>query len=256
MEDWKLEPARDLNLPLGKRLRSEKREGGLVGTLAQISARTLVRIYLKLWHRVEHKGLENLPQQGPFVLSANHCSHLDSVVMAAMLPWRLRKNTFPLAAGDVFFETPILTTLAAVVINALPMWRKNVGRHALDDLRQRLVDHGASYILFPEGRRSEDGKILTFKAGVGMLTAGTKAQVVPCYIQGAHEALARSTFIPRFRKITIFVGKPIPCEPFPNTREGWKALVHEVEKSIRSLGGLPPPMAATGEPPGAPTQPA
>jgi 1-acyl-sn-glycerol-3-phosphate acyltransferase len=243
MQDWKLQPAHDLNMPLSKRLKSEKREGGLIDTIAQVSARTLIRIYLKLWHRVEHKGLENLPSSGPFVLSANHASHLDSVVLAAMLPWRLRKTTFPLAAGDVFFETPILKTFAAVVINALPMWRKNVGRHALDDLRQRLIDHGASYILFPEGRRSEDGKILPFKAGLGMLTCATKAQIVPCYIDGAHEALARSTIVPRFKKITIIVGKPIACEPFPNTRDGWKALVLEVENSIRQLGGLPPPAA-------------
>jgi 1-acyl-sn-glycerol-3-phosphate acyltransferase len=248
MEDWNLKPARDLNMPLGKRLKSEKREGGLIDTLAQISARTLVRIYLKLWHRVEHEGLENLPKQGPFVLSANHASHLDSVVMAAMLPWSLRKNTFPLAAGDVFFETPILTTLAAVVINALPMWRKNVGRHALDDLRQRLVDHDASYILFPEGKRSEDGALLPFKAGLGMLTCATKAQVVPCYIRGANLALKRMTVIPRPKKITISVGKAIPCEGFPNTRDGWKALVLEVEKSIRQLGGLPPPAAPEAQP--------
>ena len=77
--------------------------------------------------------------------------------MAAMLPWRLRKNTFPLAAGDVFFDTPIMSAFAATVINALPMWRKNVGRHALDDLRTRLIEQHSSYILFPEGRRSANG---------------------------------------------------------------------------------------------------
>ncbi len=231
MDDWKLEPARDLNLPLAKRLKSERREGGLIDTLAQISARTLVRVYLKVWHRVSHKGLENLPSRGPFVLSANHASHLDAVVLAAMLPWKLRKHTFPLAAGDVFFETPILKTFAAVIVNALPMWRKNVGRHALDDLRMRLIDHDASYILFPEGKRSPDGSLLQFKAGVGMLTAGTKAQIVPCYIDGAHKALARLTVIPKFAKITVTVGKPISCEKFPNTRDGWKSLMLEVEKS-------------------------
>lgn len=241
MDDWKLQPARDLDLPLSKRLKSERREGGLIDTLAQISARTLIRIYLKLWHRVEFIGRENLPQSGPFVLSANHSSHLDSVVMAAMLPWRLRKNTFPLAAGDVFFETPFLKAFAAVVINALPMWRKNVGRHALDDLRQRLIDHDASYILFPEGRRSEDGSLLQFKAGLGMLTAATRAVVIPCYLDGVHKALRRGSKILRPAKIKMFIGKPIPCEPFPNTREGWKALVLEVERAVRALGGLPPP---------------
>jgi 1-acyl-sn-glycerol-3-phosphate acyltransferase len=121
------------------------------------------------------------------------------------------------------------------------MWRKNVGRHALDDLRKRLIDHDASYILFPEGKRSPDGSLLQFKAGVGMLTAGTKAQIVPCYIDGAQKALARLTVIPKPAKITVSVGKPIPCENFPNTRDGWKALMLEVEKSVRSLGGLPPP---------------
>ena len=63
---------------------------------------------------------------------------------------------FPIAAGDVFFETPAWAAFAAGIMNALPMWRKKFGPHALQELRQRLVEEPCAYILFPEGARSRD----------------------------------------------------------------------------------------------------
>jgi 1-acyl-sn-glycerol-3-phosphate acyltransferase len=236
VKDWELRPARDLDLPLPARLRSTRREGGLVDSVAQFTARTVVRGYLKTWHRVEHEGRERLPASCPLVLIANHCSHLDSIVLASMVPWKVRKRMFPIAAGDVFFETPLIAAFAAGVINALPMWRKNMGRHALDDLRTRLVEDRCAYILFPEGRRSPDGTLLPFKSGLGMLTAGTDVPVVPCYIRGAFEALRRETWVPKPVKISVRIGEPRSFEKVANDRNGWNEVAAWAEKAVRELG--------------------
>jgi 1-acyl-sn-glycerol-3-phosphate acyltransferase len=236
MDDWKLTPARDHGLPLGKRLRSTRREGGLIDTCAQITARAFVRIYLKFYHRLEAEGRENLPGDRPFVLIANHASHLDAIVMASLLPWRIRKHMYPLAAGDVFFETPVIAAFAAGIINALPMWRQNMGRHALDDLRTRLLEDRCAYILFPEGRRSPDGTLLPFKPGLGMLVAATDVPVVPCYLRGPFEALSREALLPRPRKIHIRIGEPLRFDDIPNEREGWKHVSSTAEKAVRQLG--------------------
>lgn len=240
MEPWKLQPARDFGLPLLHRLRSTRREGGLIDAVAQLTARATVRAYLRLYHRVSHTGLENLPVEPPFILIGNHCSHLDAVVLASMVPWAIRRRMYPIAAGDVFFETPVIAAFAAGIVNALPMWRKSVGRHALDDLRTRLVEDRCCYILFPEGRRSTDGTLLPFKPGLGMLIAGTDIPVVPCHIRGAFEALPRDRNIPRPRRISIHVGMPLDFSSAPNTREGWNHIAVETQAAVRALSGEPP----------------
>lgn len=241
MDPWKLQPARDLGLPLGQRLRSTRREGGTLDAIAQIVARTIVRIILRVYHRIAYRGLKNLPRDFPFVMIANHASHLDAIVLASAAPWRLRRRMYPIAAGDVFFETPAIAAFAAGVINALPMWRKKVGRHALDDLRMRLHEDRCAYILFPEGRRQPDGVLLPFKPGIGMLIAGSDIPVVPCWISGAFEALPRDAVFPRPRKLTVTIGSPISFPGLPNTRESWDHIALECERAVRALGGLPPP---------------
>lgn len=239
MDPWKLQPARDLGLPLGQRLRSTRREGGLIDSIAQIAARTLVRIILRVYHRISYHGRHNLPRSTPFILIANHASHLDAIVLASALPWSLRRRTYPIAAGDVFFETPVIAAFAAGLINALPMWRKNVGRHALDDRRSRLVEDRCGFILFPEGRRQPDGRLLPFKPGIGMLIAGADVPVIPCWISGAFEALPRESNIPRPRKLTVTIGAPISFPATPNSREGWNHIAAECERAVRALGGFP-----------------
>src|SRR5436309_663362 len=151
MEPWKYQPAQDLGLPQRERLRSPKRESGLVGLMARSTWHVLVKSYLAACQRVRVEGREHLPAKPPFVLVSNHCSHLDAILLAAQLPLKLRNHVFPIAAGDTFFETPLVSAFAAGAMNALPLWRKNAGSHALHDLRWRLVNEPCAYILFPEG---------------------------------------------------------------------------------------------------------
>lgn len=238
MEIWKHEPARDHGLPPMARWKSERRESGLAELTVQFFARCATRVYLRAYHRLRVVGHEHLPPTGPFVLCANHASHLDAIVLAQAVPWAIRRRLHPLAAGDVFFETPAVAAFAAWIINALPMWRKRAGRHALDDLRSRISSEGCCYILFPEGRREPDGELLPFKAGVGMLVAGIAIPVVPCFIRGAFAALPRDRTLPRPRPISVRIGPPISFTHHPNTRETWNLIAAETERAVRGLGGL------------------
>ncbi|MBI5095958.1 MAG: 1-acyl-sn-glycerol-3-phosphate acyltransferase [Candidatus Hydrogenedentes bacterium] len=235
MDKWKLQPARDLGMPLGKRLKSLQRESGLISTGFHFIWWTFVRLYMRVWHRLRIEGRENIPIQPPFVLVANHASHLDALVLATPLPCRLRDHIFPIAAGDVFFETPVVTSFAAGMLNALPMWRKRCGPHDLQLLRQRLVEEPCAYILFPEGKRSRDGSMAEFKAGLGVLVAGTNAQVVPCYLDGCYYALRPETKWPRPHRITVRVGKPLDFSGVSNDREGWLHITAEIEKHVKAL---------------------
>lgn len=235
MEDWRLEPARDLDLVGADRHRSYYRESGLVANIARFGWWTMMRASLKVLHRLKIHGREHLPQHPSFVLVANHASHLDAMVLGSTLPLRLRDQLFPLAAGDVFFHTPALAAFSATVLNALPVWRKKVGAHAIRKLRERLIDEPSIYILFPEGGRTRDGSMKPFKSGIGMMTAGTSVPVVPCHLSGTFEAFPAESFIPRLHRVSIRIGKPRIFEHLENRRPGWDEVSRTLETDVRAL---------------------
>jgi 1-acyl-sn-glycerol-3-phosphate acyltransferase len=235
MEPWKLQPARDFGMPLGARLRSVNREPGLIDTASHIVWWRLVRIYLLLAHRLKVVGREHLPAEPPFILVSNHQSHLDALALAAMLPWQNRIRTYPIAAMDTFFESPVTAAFAASTVNALPMQRGKATAHALDDLRTRLIEEKCIYILFPEGTRSRDGTIAPFKPGIGMFLAGTDVPVVPCHLQGTFEALPATRRIPRPTPIRLQIGEPLRFKDVPKGREGWTQIAGALENAVRAL---------------------
>jgi 1-acyl-sn-glycerol-3-phosphate acyltransferase len=133
-----------------------------------------------------------------------------------------------------------------MAINALPMWRKNVGRHALDDLKARLHAGECGYILFPEGARSRDGSALKWKAGIGMMVAGTDIPVIPCRLDGAFDALRPETSIPRPVKIRVEVFPEMRFAHEPNSREGWDRIAAALKARVV---GVPESSDSTRPPP-------
>lgn len=239
MPQWQLKPARDIALAGTERHRSYQRENGVFAKSSQFVWWMFVRSFLRSWNRLEIRGRRNLPPEPPFVLVSNHCSHLDALVLGAALPIALRNALFPLAAGDVFFETPAMAAFAATFLNALPVWRKNPGHHAIKDLRARLLEEQGVYILFPEGGRSRDGNMTSFKAGVGMLIAESPVPVIPCYLRGTFNALPPSAKWVRPSKISLWIGKPRSFVDVRNRRKGWDEIAHTLEQDVRLLGNLP-----------------
>jgi 1-acyl-sn-glycerol-3-phosphate acyltransferase len=157
------------------------------------------------------------------------------MVLATALPLRLRNHVLPLAAGDTFFETPVISLFASEMMNALPMWRKNCGRHAIETLRDRLIQEPCAYILFPEGTRSRDGQIAPFKHGIGMIVAGNPVPVIPCRLTGTFDALPPGAKWPRRQKITLRIGHPQSFSNVPNDRPGWKLVAEQLESAVCGL---------------------
>jgi 1-acyl-sn-glycerol-3-phosphate acyltransferase len=75
---------------------------------------------------------------------------------------------------------------------------------AIDYLR-----NGKVVGLFPEGGCSRDGRLRTFKTGVALLAFKTGRPIIPCAIQGSHQALPiRASFPKLFVPIKVKIGKP------------------------------------------------
>ena len=235
MKDWKLEPARDLGLSLGERTRSLRREGGLIESSLHFLWWLALRLYFRLWHRLEVRGGEHLPLQPPFACVANHSSHLDALALASAMPGRWRDRVFPIAAGDAFFSTPVVAAFAAFILNALPLWRRNCGSHSIEMLRERLVEERAIYVLFPEGTRARDGRLAAFKPGLGMLVAETAIPVVPCYLEGTWQALSPQHKFPRPKKIIAHIGPPLSFLAVKNDRSGWQEIAGAAQAAVESL---------------------
>ncbi len=235
MDTWELKPAKDLGLPMTRRHRSIRRESGLVATVLRAGWWASVRGALALCHRMSIHGREHVPAEPSFVVAANHASHLDALVIGAAFPLRLRDQLFPIAAGDVFFESPAIAAFSATVLNALPMWRKKQCGHDLADLRARLLEEQCAYILFPEGKRTRTGAMDSFKAGIGMLVAETRVPVVPCYLHGTFEAFPAGRWWPRFVNISLRFGRPLQFSAVPNNRPGWHEIAGKLEAAVRGL---------------------
>lgn len=245
MRAWHYTPAADFGLAPGERVKCVRREAGLVASLLLRLFWALVRLYLRVWHRIRVQGLEKLPRETPFVLVANHTSHLDALVLGAFLPSRLRDRVYPISAGDTFFAKRSVGWFAALCLNALPLWRRKSCARALSELRERLAAGRCGYILFPEGTRARDGALAEFKPGLGMLVAGTSTPVIPCHIEGAFDAWPPGRRLPRPRRLTLRVGEALEFSPLPDERAGWEAAAVEAHHSVQKLaqritcGGFP-----------------
>jgi 1-acyl-sn-glycerol-3-phosphate acyltransferase len=237
MEPWNLQPARDLGLAPPARWSSPRRESGLSESLAHTGWCLLTRLFFRCWNRLEVLGREHLPGRAPFVLIANHSSHLDAPVLASIVPLRWCDDVSPLAAGDLFFASKPRAAFSGLVLNALPVWRRKQtpGAHSLIELRRRLLETEAIYIVFPEGTRTRNGSMTRFKAGIGALVASTAVPVVPCYLAGTFAAAPPDSRVPRGNKITVRLGEPRSFDAIPNDHSGWLQVATALESAVHEL---------------------
>lgn len=232
--EFDLRPARDHGLETTGRLKSLSRERGLGSLVLGRAWRSLVRVYLRAFHRLEVTGRENLPP-APFVLVANHASHLDALTLSAVLRGDAARRAHALAAGDTFFTSTLSSAFAAYAVNALPVWRKRTRASEIATLRERLVEDGLVYILFPEGTRCRDGAMAKFQPGIGALVAGTAVPVVPCFLEGAFAAWPPQRKAPRPGKLRLRIGAPVAAQDLGNDRAGWEETARRAEAAVRAL---------------------
>lgn len=132
-------------------------------------------------------------------------------------------------------------------MNALPMWRNNCGRHAIEELRSRLIEEPCGFILFPEGTRSRTGEIAPFKPGLGMIVAGTSVPVVPCHLDGAHQAWPPQSKWPKDgHHIRVRCGNALNFASIENNRDGWCRIAADLEQAVRRLSEPRPAEQITG----------
>jgi len=235
MQPWHYDSSPDLQDPLLERLGRFPREPDMLVFGLRWLAASVLRGWLRLYHRLTIVGREHLPAAGSFVMVANHASHLDALCMLAALPLARVHRTFPAAAKDYFFVSAPRLLLAAIAINAMPFDRRTSPRQSLGLCRRVLDKPGNALILFPEGTRSVTGELGEFKPGIGLLLAGTSYPVVPCYLEGAHEACPKGCWFPRPRLIRLRIGAARTYTDLGPGRDAATSIAQDLREAVQSL---------------------
>jgi long-chain acyl-CoA synthetase len=197
----------------------------LLGRLIYLFA--LDRFHLKM------RGLENLPEEGPFLLCSNHQSYVDPLVMAGMLPWRLFRYTFALGTSDIFgkgFMRRLARWIRVVVldpdVNLIPAMR--AGFFGLSQ--------GRILVLYPEGERTNDGNPTVFRKGAAILSIHAQAPIVPVAIEGFYEAWPRHKRFPKIANLQLVFGKPIQPPPVNAASEAaYERLTSELKSTVVAM---------------------
>lgn len=159
---------------------------------------------------VEVYGQANIPWHDPNVIViANHSSHLDMGLVKFALG-DFAKDIRALAAADYFFSNRARKTYFKNFSNLIPVDRAGTPDVALAGAI-RALEQGDTLLMFPEGTRATDGKLRTFRRGLGYLAATQQTNILPVWIEGTHRALPKGRPLPSLtsRNLKVRIGKPI-----------------------------------------------
>ena len=161
--------------------------------------RIIFCIYFKLFFRAQIIGKENLPEEGPVIVAANHMSNWDPPLLACFL-----SRPISYMAKEELFSNPIF---GAAIRNchAFPVKRGAADRGAIKAAVQ-VLKQNKCLGLFPEGTRARDGKMKKAEAGVGLIASMTNAPVLPTAIIGTEYIFANGGHFP---KLTVIYGQPM-----------------------------------------------
>ncbi|HJP67007.1 MAG TPA: lysophospholipid acyltransferase family protein, partial [Actinomycetota bacterium] len=159
-------------------------------------------------YRPKAMGLENIPEEGPAIVAANHMSFLDNLVLPLVVP--KRKVVF-LAKADYMDKWYLSWFFKGA--NVIPVRResKSASEAALQAGAQALSE-GKLVGIFPEGTRSPDGRLYRGKTGVARMALEARVPVIPVGITGTFEAMPYDRKMPKPGRVTVQFGKPLSFE--------------------------------------------
>jgi len=209
---------------------------GFPWTLLTGNVRVLYRLFMwgatgGVWLsgvRVEAIGLDRFDHSRSYIFMTNHVSNLDPPIQVPLIP----RRTSVMVKKELF-KTPILGT-AMRMGDLVPVDRGNreAGIEAVNAARA-VVNKGLNMIIYVEGKRSFDGKLLPFKKGPFYLAAECQVPVIPMTIVGTHFAMPKARFAIKPATIQVIFHPPIEPKDF-GSRE---CLMEKVREVIES--GLP-----------------
>jgi 1-acyl-sn-glycerol-3-phosphate acyltransferase len=158
--------------------------------------------------RAEVAGLENISPDGVYVFASNHASYMDTPVVLGNVPVQFR-----FLAKRGLFMIPFLGTHLQRA-GHIPVFRGNARQNlkTLGMAAETVQQRGISLLIFPEGGRSQDGKLGAFSEGAAYIAIKAGVPLVPLTLLGTRAVLPFGSGLPRPGRVRMVVGNPIPTE--------------------------------------------
>ncbi|MDO5662708.1 MAG: lysophospholipid acyltransferase family protein [Brachybacterium sp.] len=169
--------------------------------------------------------------RGPYVLVANHTSHVDGPLLALSLPWTQARLLSTGVAADYWYSVWYRRLFVRWMLNAFPIDRD--GSRKNSGTSRRLLRSGVPILVFPEGGRQKTGVMGPFNPGGAALAAGAGVPVVPAAIVGGFEAMPKGRYWPTKGRppVGVIFGEPLEAEP-DETITDFTARIRESVKSL------------------------
>lgn len=184
----------------------------------------IANVFLKLHNSLEIKGKENIPTSGNFIIAPNHQCFLDGPVCVTGLDSRTLRSTYFYATEEHVRGTVI--KFLANNNNIILMERRNLKNSILK--LGKVLKNGNNIVIFPEGRRTDDGNIGAFKKTFAILGKELQVPIVPVRITGGYEAMPRGKKFPNTHKVTVEYLPPV----MPTSEDTYDQIVEKVRGLI------------------------
>ena len=175
-------------------------------------------------YRLEVRGLEHVPDEGPLVVTGNHESILDPFFLSAAISRPIRY-----LAKSELWNVPLLPWWLESV-EAIPIERGKSDAFAIAAAIAAL-EAGEVVGLFPEGGVMREGLWLR---GAARMALATGTPLLPVRLLETRKALGKTSF--GFPRLAVLVGAPIVVDRTPPTPELARALTDRLQKAVQALG--------------------
>lgn len=183
--------------------------------------------FLRVAFGLRVTGRDRIPREGPLLYLSNHQSFVDPAINGALI----NDRPFRPFARETLFRGPfgwLIHSLGAMPVSG-GGGDKAVMRAAISELQA-----GRCVLIYPEGTRTPDGTVKTFKSGVALLLRRADAIVIPIGIDGAFDAWPRNRSKPRWRRaIECEAGEPITSAEL--LADGVPAAMKRLEEEVDEL---------------------
>ncbi len=195
---------------------------------------TIRGVVSKLWN-VTIEGAENVPIDGPGLITPNHLSFCDSI----FVPYALPRRAWAIGKGEYLDDWKTKHLFPA--FGMIPVDRTG-GKAAMDalDTAARVLDGGHLFLIYPEGTRSRSGNLHKGRTGAARLAARCNAPIIPVGHQGTLEVQPPGEFKMKTRKnVTVRFGAPMWAHDFgdPSDPRVKRVFTDAVMYEIAALSG-------------------
>jgi len=176
--------------------------------------------------KVEVSGLDRFDPRTALIFMPNHVSFLDGPMLEMLIPGAARVVLKKSIVG-----IPIVG-LGMRFVGFVPVDRKGVkgGQRSIAKAVRMVREKGYSFLIFPEGTRSRDGKLQRFRRGGFFLALETGAPIIPVTIRGTFELMPKGQKYARKGTVQVAFHDPIPAVGY--TGETMAGLMEKVREAI------------------------